>query len=494
MRYPIQRRRPGLFVIAREMFFRFIRLWLWVPALILPLSLFFLALIKGSSPLDLAQKVMLDCLLYLLPSLAIISILTSVDRSRWDLILIRPIRRRSLILGIWLGGILPYLLCYLVLIVVVMGVCSFYEDESGGEESTAVEYHGDFRFWRGSPSRPLPPPEPIPIKKLEWLKMKAPWTFELRGIKEIANSSENGGKLEGRFLSEVGRAVVEKHDNDKDHAVLYKAGDIPVVVRFVDEDENERCPPVHLTLEDQKPVPFYIPASAVLDDDRILVVVEKDTHEHHDHEEEHQAHDGERHLHSDSSLVFWFDRVLQGSFRPDDDYRFKPSLTSNYTPYSGLLVVSRRRSVGENFLRIGLLAMGLLPLLVSMATFTVAMFGPAVAFAFNLTIFLCGVSMSFLKEVVESLSIASSSMILGDPTKAQILRKPTWFDSLLESYLKFWISVLPDFQIFQGARFLIGGEVASWPVIMEGYGWSLLYAVLFLCFSVLFLWRREKVK
>ena len=480
-----------MLVISKEMLTRFLRLWLWVPAFILPFFLFCMVLLKESASFEFAQKLILDCLLYLLPALAVITVLTSVDRSKWTLLLTRPIRLHTLLIGVWVGGILPYLLCYLALIFIVMGVGSFYKTGEGiHEEATAVEYHLNVRFWRGVPANPLPPPEMDSLKKLEWLKMNSPWTFDLRGIGEIVPSPSNGDKIEGRFLAEVGRAIVESHGHDGDHALLYKARDIPVVVKFLGEDGKECCPAKHLSLLDQKLVPFDIPPEAVLDNDRLLIMVEKDNSQQHHQHENHHERQGIHESHEDN-LVFWFDRVLKRGFTSDAEYKFKPSLTENYTPASGLLVVSRRRSVNENFFRIGILAMGLLPMVVGMATFTVVLFGPAVAFAFNLTIFLCGLSMSFLREVIESLSIVSSSMLLGDPTKSQILKKPTWFDSALESYLKFWITVLPDFQIFQGSDFLIKKEMANWLAIGESYVVSISYATSFLLLAFLFIWRRE---
>ena len=81
------------------MYLRFLRLRLWVPGLIVPLVLFALAVYGGDSRRLLAAKVLIDVLVYLLPALGILTVLTAVRRSHWSMILTRPVGFPRLLVG-----------------------------------------------------------------------------------------------------------------------------------------------------------------------------------------------------------------------------------------------------------------------------------------------------------------------------------------------------------------------------------------------------------
>ncbi len=464
-----------MFAIARLMWIRFRRLGLWAPALIVPLALVGVALFVGDQPVTLASKLILDFVFYALPALAILALITAVDRSRWDLVLTRPIGFGRLLLGIWAGGTAPFLGCHVLLVLTAATISALGpepEPSASAAPASAVEYASDVRFWRGTPDRPFGEPTVVSEReeRLAWLESPAPWTFEVRGVR---GGTAPGGFIEARLVTEVGRTVVHGHEAGPPE--LYRAKSISARVRFQDGHGEDLAPPVDLVLLNREKVDFLIPPAAVLEDGRLFVVVEST---------EERSATGAEH---DGVFVFWFERRLSSSDRSGEDGVFALALDDRHLPASGLLVVQRRWPQSVNILRTGLLGAGLLPMVTAVATFSAALFGMAVSFAFNLTLFLCGISMGFLEEVVDSLSIVSTTVLLGDPLDLQVLREPGWFDHALESFLRFWLLVLPDFRGFHGVDYLLGGEAVAWRMITEASGAALGYSACFLAGAFLLL-------
>jgi hypothetical protein len=221
-------------------------------------------------------------------------------------------------------------------------------------------------------------------------------------------------------------------------------------------------------LKDLEAIPFTVPAG-VPQDGRLVVVVRKAT----EPEEEIPPSGGAEERWGPA--CFWF--------RPVED--------GNLVPVEGLLVVKRLTSFHGNFLLAGLLAGALLFLAGGMATLAGALFSQAVAFAFCLTIFLCGLSMPFLRESVETLSFQSALNLLSDPAELVLQKKPTWFDRGLEHFLNFWITVLPDFSSYRGGEYLFSGKAIRWITVLRAHALGIGYALGFLLLALLGLRRWE---
>ena len=93
--------------------------------------------------------------------------------------------------------------------------------------------------------------------------------------------------------------------------------------------------------------------------------------------------------------------------------------------------------------------------------------------------------MSFLREIVESLSWQSSTGILG------VFRRPTSFDTALKALLDFWLAVLPDFEIFRASVQLSSGEAVRWGTVGFAHSLALVYLGAFLVLALAGLWRWE---
>jgi hypothetical protein len=472
-------------VVIGYLWRRFFRLRMWIPGLLVPLLLFLLAHLGSEGSPRLARKVLLDYLLYVLPALAILFILGSADRSRWGLMMASPLGFTRLLAGICLGGLLPHAACHLGLVAIAWGAAAWSGDPGGA----VFEYHSQVRFWRGGPAAPQLRLGLDAQGKIEWLEDSSPWTFEVRGVPPDASAPE---PLPAYWIAEVGRPVVERDAAGAASYRIYEARAAPARVRFQDAEGRDRCPPRSIELLDGRPVPMAVPRAAVLPDGRILAVIEADPT---------RARPPERgppgdHAHgpeaeTDGHEVFWFDRVLDRNHLPDAEGKFTPSRGRGGAPAAGLLVVRRSHSAAATLWRLGFLLLGLLPLVAAMATFSSAVFGIAVAFAFNLTVTACGLTMGFLREVVQSLSMYSTAVLLGGPGNPQFLRKPGVFDRALEALLKFWLAVLPDFRRFEAAPFFVREELVAWSEVGIAAGVGLAYALSFLLLCRALLWRWE---
>ncbi|MBI4585463.1 MAG: hypothetical protein HY717_15730 [Planctomycetes bacterium] len=435
---------------------RFLRLGLWLPGFLLPLLLF-AAILVGDRSTELAASALLDYLLYALPALAAIAVLTSADRSSWDLILTRPLRFPGFLLAIWAGGVVPPLACHLLLIAIAAAAMAFFDSGTG-----AVEFHRKVEWRRGTPAAPAPEPGKGRAARIAWLERSDPWTFVAGGLRQ------GGRDLEGWLCAEVARLVKEEGQEPR----LLK-GSAPVSLSFWKEDGSEAAPAVVLELKDLKPAKFKVPRPLIGGEDRLTMMVER---------MEARGREDQQDPGGEAPAVVWF-----GDFND----RFRIQYSDNFTPITGLFIAERDIGFAENFLRSGLLAAGLLPLVVGLAAFAAALFSPAVAFATFLTVFVCGSAMTFLRDAVGILSLESAAVLLRVPDQAAYLKKPDWITQLFGKVAQFWIAVLPDFRYFRGGRFLFEGEAIAWLNVLRAQGIGLAYAAAFLALAALLLMRWE---
>lgn len=447
-------------VFASWMLRRFWRSGLWMPALLLPPIVFAGVLLSGDGAPEVPYAVLLGLQLHLLPVLAVVHVLTSVHRARWDLLLTRRVGFPGLLLGTWIGGALPLLAC----LAVSTGIATVVGLASERVRSRAIpgrDYYPQADIWRGLPAAAAPIPAD-PTDRRKWLESDAPWTIEIRGVRRGQEALRAEIRAEiGRFLEENGRFV------------LYSSDRLEARVRFPDpEGGRDRAPPVEgLDLRDGRAVPFAIPAAAVRYDGSLLVSVER-ADEHPETRTALESGSAGAHEHARGRTVFWFDR------RPGPNGHLR----------GGLFVVSERIGFAANFARASVQGAGLVVLLSALTTLAAFLFSRPVAFAFLLTVFVCGSSMAFLREVVDSLSIRSSIQIFGR------LRQPTLFDSALKAMMEFWIAVLPDFGPLKGDGLVFHGLAIRWSTILEAHAMVLGYTVLCLAAAAVCLRRWEPVR
>lgn len=456
-----------MWTIAKWSLARFWKLKLWIPALLLPAALFLLFLWRSGGSTSSSFVFLLGLLLYFLPGLAILFTLTTVDRSQWGMLRSTPLGFLRLLSGYWLGGTLTFLASIFLLVALGFAVGFLELDDSPGKE--AIEYHAPTELSPG-----LGMPRDI---RGDWISAGCPHTFEFQEI--------GGERDPAAFLSvAVGRVYIELCGNDIVSRRIRRESSVDLELQFPGDspDAPQLAAPVLVKLRKREPQPVRIPVSAVREDGRLLVTVAKVATED-DPEPElgvlarHEDHAGHDHGHGT-------DRETREVRGPQIVW-LEDRRNHNGVNHSGLLVVSRKIGFLGNFGRASLLAAGLIPLLVGMSTFAAALFRRAVAFAFCLTLYLCGVTMTFLREIVESLGWQSSASIFG------VFRRPTFFDTALKALLDFWLTVLPDFEVFRASTQLSSGEAVQWATVGFAHALALVYVGAFLVLTLAGLRRWE---
>ena len=243
------------------------------------------------------------------------------------------------------------------------------------------------------------------------------------------------------------------------------------------------------------PVKLSIPANAIRDDGSLVLSVarveeagENDRDDgvllKHDHKE----HNHEKHAKEEPDQEGLNEEELNEEVGKKF-FWFESRRDRNGKPESGLQVVRDRIGFISNFVRTSLQAAALIPLLVALTTLAAALFSRPVAFAFVLTLFMCGSSMAFLIDVVDSLQLRSASLVFGG-----VAKPPTALDWALKHFLEFWILVLPDFDRMRGAAWLFSGDAIRWVTILHAQGLAALYTVVSLLPTSVFLRRWEVMR
>jgi hypothetical protein len=458
-------------VILKWTLARFFKLRLWILAVLLPATLYLGLVFRAESSAEEPYLFLLGLLLYLLPALAIVSTLTAVDRSQWAMWKTTRLGFPGILVGYWLGGTLPFVLSTLLLTGLALGVGFVDGVDSSGKRG--LEYYSPSVVSMGTPTKEM-------NWGAEWFAAGCPTTIGLRDVH--VRESDFGSSLNAKLAALVGRRYSRVVDGQETHTVLREPS-IALEVRFPAPVGDDFAPPVELPLHGTERASFEIPTSAV-HDGQLVVLVSRSGEEHaagHDHDRDRDHEDEQikeivhRHDHDDGpgipgEKVFWFSTHHNHNGIPD----------------AGLLVVKRPISFLENFGRAGVLAAALIPLLVAMAVFAAALFRRAIALAFSFTLYLCGVTMTFLQEIAESLEIQSAAGIFGGAP-----RLPTSLDRVLKAMVDFWLSVLPDFEYFTGSALLSTGEAVRWGTVVSGGGIAAAYVVAFFVLALAGLWRWE---
>ena len=452
-------------MVARWTLGRFFKLRLWIPAVVLPALLYLVLLFLGDDSLEAPHLFLLGLLLYMLPALAIVSTLTAVDRSQWVLWKTTRLKFSELLGGYWLGGSVPFIASALILTGLGLGIGSVKGVGETGR--VGIEYDGSDSRRMGIPGQPM-----------DWNEAIAagcPWTLEWNDIDVTASSVD--GVLDARLAARFARQYTYPELGGETR--LEPEHSIEVEIRFPGMSGEDLAPPIPLELRGSNPTRFSIPGQVVRDGHVVLVV--------HCHEPEHyddEDHD-HHHEHGDEILEKHDHGVGEGIPGPAVLW-FVDDRNHNGVPETDVLIVRRPISFLTNFGRAGILAAFLIPLVVAMATFAAALFRRAIALAFSLTLYVCGVTMTFLHEITESLELQSAAAIFGVTP-----RRPTWIDQMLKGVVDFWLSVLPDFEMFSGSALLSTGEAVQWGTIAAGGGLSALYVLAFLALAMAGLWRWE---